>query len=466
MVWAAAAQARSAPESFADLAERLQPAVVNVAAVHAAPERGPTLPEVPHFPPGSPFEDFFREFFERQTRPDAPRPPPRSTGSGFVIDPSGYVVTNNHVIADSDDITIRFSDDTTLKAEVVGRDPKADVALLKVEPEKPLPAIAWGDSDTARVGDWVIAIGSPFNFAGSVTVGIVSAHHRDINVGPYDDFIQTDASINQGNSGGPMFNMDGEVIGINTAILSPSGGSVGLGFAIPSRLARPIIAQLREFGRTRRGWLGVRIQGVTEEIAESLGLEEPRGALVARVTEGQPAEQAGIKAGDIILTFDGKPVDDLRALQRIVAETPVDKSVTATVWRDEREITVEVTVGEMEKFEELAAVEEGVEAGRPESTEMLGLKLSDITPELRELYRLAEDLEGVVITEVAAPSDAAGKGLRAGDVITEVGQEKVSSPRDIEEKVEKARNAGRKSVLLLIQRQGNLEFVPLRVVEG
>jgi serine protease Do len=465
LMGATAAQARPVPESFADLAERLLPAVVNISTTQVVRERQPVMPDMPEFPPGSPFEEFFRDFFERQLRPDAPRRQ-TSLGSGFVIDPSGYIVTNNHVIGEADEVTVTLDDGTRLEAEIVGRDAKTDLVLLKVKSEEPLPFVKFGDSDATRVGDWIMVIGNPFNLGVTVTAGIISAHHRDIRAGPYDDFIQTDASINKGNSGGPMFDMNGDVIGINTAIFSPTGVNIGVGFAIPSNLAQPVIGQLREFGRTRRGWLGVRIQAVTDEIAESLGLEEPRGALVAKVNEGQPAAKAGMEAGDVILEFDGRPVDDSRALQRIVADTAIGKTAKVTVWRNEREVTLDVVTGELEKFEEVAEAEQPAEAVVAERTKMLGLTLSTVTPELRQRYNIGEDVEGVLITDVTAASDAAEKGLRAGDVIIEVGQEQVSTPTDVEDKIAGARDAGRKSVLLLVERQGNLTFVPLRVVES
>ncbi|HJS32758.1 MAG TPA: Do family serine endopeptidase, partial [Alphaproteobacteria bacterium] len=328
----ALAQGRGNPpaQGFADLAERLLPAVVNISTTQTVrqdrnqqqgPQQGPQGerrrgPEVPQFPPGSPFEEFFREFFDRQGRPDAPPRRTQSLGSGFVIDSTGYVVTNNHVIAEADEIKVILHDDTQLAAKVIGRDPKTDLAVLKVEPSKPLTAVKFGNSDQTRVGDWVVAIGNPFGLGGTVTAGIVSARARDINAGPYDDFIQTDASINRGNSGGPMFNLAGEIIGINTAIYSPSGGSVGIGFAIPANLAKPVIDQLRVSGKVRRGWLGVQIQSVTDEIAESLGLNKARGALVARVTENSPAAKGKIESGDVILKFDGKDVTEMRRLPR------------------------------------------------------------------------------------------------------------------------------------------------------
>ncbi|MEM1398685.1 MAG: Do family serine endopeptidase, partial [Pseudomonadota bacterium] len=327
----AMAQPNNAPDSFADLAERLLPAVVNISTTQRGPQR--EGPEVPQFPEGSPFEEFFRDFLERQERNGQPQRRANSLGSGFIVAEEGIVVTNFHVIEGADEITVILQDDTNLKAEVIGRDEKTDIAVLKVEPDEPLPSVPWGDSNAMRVGDWVVAIGNPFGLGGTVTAGIVSARQRDINAGPYIDYLQTDASINRGNSGGPMFNLDGEVIGINTAIYSPSGGSVGIGFAIPSTQASVIVDQLLEFGRTRRGWLGVRIQQVTDEIAESLDLDGARGALVASVTPTGPAEEAGITQGDVIVQFDGKDVTTSRTLPRIVAETQVGKAVSVQVWR-------------------------------------------------------------------------------------------------------------------------------------
>ncbi|QQP90391.1 DegQ family serine endoprotease [Skermanella sp. TT6] len=466
------AQGRAnAPESFADLAQKLLPAVVNISTTQNIPERrgaGPRPgPEMPQFPPGSPFEEFFRDFFDRQGR-EQNAPPRRATslGSGFVIDAEGLVVTNNHVIQDADEINVILQDDTNLKAELVGRDPKTDLALLRVKTDRKLTAVTFGDSDAMRVGDWVLAIGNPFGLGGSVTAGIISARARDINAGPYDDFLQTDASINRGNSGGPMFNMRGEVIGINTAIFSPSGGSVGIGFAIPSTLARSVVAQLKDFGRTRRGWLGVRIQGVTPEIAESLGLRSATGALVASVTPNGPAAEAGIQAGDVILTFDGKEVNEMRRLPRVVAETGVEEQVPVKLWRRGQEQTVRVKVGELEAAEEsgiLAAVPDEPAPTAPESVEALGLKLTGITPELRQQFDINEQLRGVLVTEVAGNSSAAEKDLRPGDVIVEVGQEEVSTPQDVAAKVKAAKDANRKTVLLLIDRRGDLRFVALNV---
>jgi len=461
------ADARGAPESFADLVETLQPAVVNVSTtqkVAGHSGEGPTF----EFPPGSPFRDFFDQFNRRGEEEGRPRRA-TSLGSGFIIDPIGYVVTNNHVIEGADKITVTMFDDTTLDAELIGRDTKTDLALLKITEQGTYPAVTWGDSDTARVGDWVIAIGNPLGLGGTVTAGIISQKQRDINAGPYDDYIQTDAPINRGNSGGPLFNVSGQVIGINTAIYSQSGGSIGIGFAIPSNQATVVIEQLREFGTTRRGWLGVQIQQVTDEIAESLGLTDAKGALVAGVLDDSPAEAAKMKTGDVILKFNGREVEESRKLPRIVAETEVGKTVDVVVWRDGRERTVRVKLGELEKFDQanLTTSVPG-EDERPveRSIDELGLSLSTITRTMAEKYSLDADLEGVVITEVQGDSGAAEKGLRKGDVIVEVNQEKVSTPDAVAAKIKDAAKNGRRSVLLLINREGDLRFVALRIEAG
>jgi serine protease Do len=469
------AAARTAPDSFADLAEKLLPSVVNISTTQTMKsDRGRERagPEVPQFPPGSPFEEFFRDFFDRGVpkggRPEAQPRKATSLGSGFIIDPAGYVVTNNHVIADADEITVILHDDTNLKAELVGRDTKTDIALLKVKTDKPLSAATWGDSDASRVGDWVLAIGNPFGLGGSVTAGILSARQRDINSGPYDDFLQTDASINRGNSGGPMFNMDGKVIGINTAIYSPSGGSIGIGFAIPSALAKAVVAELEQEAdhTVHRGWLGVRIQAVTDEIAESLGLDKAKGALVASVSDNGPAQAAGIQPGDVILTFDGKQVEDMRHLPRLVAETPVDKSVPVTVWRKRHETPLHVKVGRLDETEQVAAKEPPKKAPPKDDTgtvSALGLTLANISPEMKEKFSLADDSKGVVVVDVAKDSPAAEKGLKAGDVIVEAAQEEIKSATQVAGKIDDAKRAGRKSILLLVERQGDLRFVAVRL---
>ena len=461
-----AASAGPPPVSFAEIVERVAPAVVNISTTKAVrPGQIPDFP-FPQPPPGSPFEDFFREFFDQERTPEQMPRRQSSLGSGFVVDPSGFVVTNNHVIAEADQIQVVFSDERTYEATLVGRDTKTDIALLKIETDEPLHAVTFADSDTVRVGDWIIAIGNPFGLGSTVTAGIVSARSRDIRAGPYDDFLQVDAPINRGNSGGPSFNLDGEVIGINTAIFSPSGGNVGIGFAIPSNLALPVIESLKEDGRVKRGWLGVRIQTVTEEIAESLGLDEAAGALVASVTPGGPAEAASIEPGDVILEFDHKKIDRMRGLPRIVAETPIGKEVEVDIWRRGEERSVNVKLGELPEEDELAALTESGADTTSAQIGSLGVTVATINDELRTRYELAEDVSGVVIVEVAEGSAAGAESLRPGDVIVEVGQEEVSSPPEVMAKVNEAQQENKKSVLLLIDRQGDLRFVALRFPEG
>jgi serine protease Do len=464
------AQARDTPASFADLAEGLLPAVVNISTTQTIDsDRGPDMPQ---FPPGSPFEEFFKDFFDRHGGGNGGGRPRKATslGSGFVIDKSGYIVTNNHVIKDADEITVILQDDTALKAELIGHDEKTDVALLKVEPKEPLPAaVPWGDSDAARVGDWVVAIGNPFGLGGTVTAGIISAKTRDINAGPYDSFIQTDAAINKGNSGGPLFNEDGQVIGINTAIFSPSGGSIGIGFSVPSNLAKQVVAQLKEYGRTKRGWIGVRIQSVGEEIADGLGLDKPRGALVAAVTPEGPAAAAGIKAGDVILSFDGRPVPDMRDLPRIVAETAIDKKVDVKVWRDSEEVDLKMAVGELEVAEEKGLLDDETKTAQVEDGSTLiaplGLGVAELNDQLRSMHGLTEDSTGVVITDVKQDSDAATKGLEPGVVIIKVNQQEVATPEEVAQAVADAVEADRKTVLLLVESKGARTFIPVKISE-
>ncbi|MGA8756361.1 MAG: DegQ family serine endoprotease [Stellaceae bacterium] len=472
------ALARPAPDSFADLAAKLLPSVVNISTTQTLKTAGAEQgnPDMPQFPPGSPFEEFFHDFLERNLpkgeHPDVTPRKATSLGSGFIIDSAGYIVTNNHVIADADEITVILHDNTNLKAKVIGRDTKTDIALLKVNTDKPLAAVSWGDSDAARVGDWVLAIGNPFGLGGSVTAGILSARQRDINSGPYDDFLQTDAPINRGNSGGPMFNMDGQVIGINTAIYSPSGGSIGIGFAIPSALAKEVVTELKgENDHTvHRGWLGVRIQAVTDEIAESLGLSKARGALVASVSDKGPAQAAGIQPGDVILDFNGKDVTDMRRLPRLVAETPVNQSVPVTLWRKRAQTTVQVKVGRLEESDQQqASAKPGPKTTTPGTgavVKTLGMTLSGITPELKDKYSLGEDAKGVVVVDVAKDSTAGDKGFHAGDLIMEAAQQEVKNPEQLAAKIDEAKKSGRKSILLLVQRQGDLRFIALRVDQG
>jgi serine protease Do len=476
-----------APSTFADLAERLLPAVVNIQTTTVQTAQAPgqrpgqqtpqqRRPDAPQFPPGSPFEDFFREFFDRQNpQGQGPQQQPQrrgqSLGSGFVIDPAGFIVTNNHVIDGAEEIRVVFHDNQTLTARLVGRDQRTDLAVLKVESPRPLPAVRFGDSDRARVGDWVVAIGNPFGLGGTVTQGIVSARQRDINAGPYDDFLQTDASINRGNSGGPLFNLAGEVIGVNTAIFSPTGGSVGIGFSIPSAIARNVVDQLRQHGRVRRGWLGVQIQSVTDELAESVGLDKARGAMVSGVPENGPAARAQIRRGDVIVKFDGKDVPDSRRLPRLVAETPVDKTVPVEVWRQNRIVTLEVRLGELEdEPQQASATPGGRQPGQapqsPAQPQVLGMTLAPVTPELRARFNLDERVRGVVVTAVADNSVAAERGIRPGDVIVEVAQGEVTTPQQAQDRIRAQRDAGRSSVLMMIERGGSQRAVALPVAPG
>lgn len=453
--------ARPAPDSFADLVEKLTPAVVNIATSF----KSDTIPHESPFgelPPGSKPEEFY-EFFNR--RGGALAQPITSLGSGFIIDPSGLVVTNNHVIADADEITVVLNDNSRLKAKIIGRDPKTDLALLKVENGESLPFVEFGDSDGARVGDWVIAIGNPFGLGNTVTAGILSARGRDINAGPYDDFLQTDAPINRGNSGGPMFDMNGKVIGVNTLIYSPSGGSVGIGFATPSAIAGPVIAQLREFGQTRRGWLGVRIQSVSPEIAESYNLAATTGALVAAVIEDSPAAAGGLLQGDIILRFNGQEVPNRRALPRIVADTTVGSSVPVIVWREGEHVPLEVTIGRLEEYELASAA--AARAGAPLEMEFssLGLTLAHITAELREKYSLADDSTGVVVTEVNEGID--GKAdLLPGDLIVGFGSNRITDLSEFRLLLDIQRQTDTKSIVLFRQRGEKSEFVTVEIKRG
>ncbi len=469
ILMAAPAFARPGPDGFADLAAKLLPGVVNIASTQVVKGNADQGPEIPMFPPGSPMERFFREFQEKNKRPNQPNAPQesrksQSLGSGFIIDATGYIVTNNHVIDGADEINVILQDDTTIKATLVGRDEKVDIALLKIVTDHPLVAVPFGDSDKERVGDWVLAIGNPFGLGGTVTAGIVSARGRNINQGSYDDFIQTDAAINQGNSGGPLFNMDGEVIGINTAIYSRSGGSIGLGFSIPSNQAKNVVMQLRDFGRARRGWLGVKIQQVTPDIAESLGLKEPAGAMIASADENGPAAAAKIQGGDIVLKFNGQDVKEMRFLPRLVAETAIGKQVPVTVWRDGKERTLQVTVGELpDDAKPLLASTTPDKPVNPKSTELvgMGMKIAPITSDNREKFQIPADQKGVLITDVAPGSPAAEKGLKPGDIIVEVQQEEVKTPADVTDRVERFRKANRRSVLMLIQTADGLHWVPL-----
>ena len=447
--------AQDRPVSFADLAERVSPAVVNITTTAAVAQRtGPSDPMVPR---GSPFEDLFRDFLD----PNGPQRPRRGNalGSGFIISPDGFVITNNHVIEEADEITIELFGGGEMQAELVGTDPSVDIAVLKVESDEPLPFVEFGDSDIARVGDWVMAVGNPLGQGFSVSTGIVSARNRELQ-GAYDDFIQTDAAINRGNSGGPLFNMDGEVIGVNTAIISTNGGSIGLGFAMSSNVVSAVADQLIEFGETRRGWLGVRIQDLDEEIANALGLEGTEGALVSAVPEG-PAAEAGIEAQDVILSFDGQEIENTRELVRIVGNTAVGETVPVEIMRNGEAMTLDVTLARRE--DEIQTVPAAMDDRSQMEGSFLGLEVSAITPEIRERFGFGQAKEGLMILSVEPGSDAEGKGLRPGDLITEVGLVEVAAPADMEKAVSDARAAGRMSVLLLIERDGNPRFVALNI---
>lgn len=442
------------PDSFADQVERLSPAVVNISTTTIVNEGPPT--DMPQFPPGSPFEDFFKNFGDNDRKRRA-----ASLGSGFIIDDAGIVVTNFHVIENAEEITVTLADETPFTAKVLGQDQKTDIAVLKIDPgDAELTAVPFGDSDSLRVGDWVLAIGNPFGLGGTVTAGIVSARGRDIGNGPYDDFIQTDASINRGNSGGPLFNTEGEVIGINTAIFSQSGGSVGIGFAISSNLAKRVTSQLAEFGTTRRGWLGVFIQEVTPDIADSLGLDNAAGALVSTVNENSPAQAAGLEPGDVIVSFDGKMIDKMRDLPRIVAETEIGKTVPVEVVRNGESIEVQVTLGELEKAELVGIVNDEA-TGDGQSFDQLGFAVENLTAELAAELGLEADMRGVVVTEVADGGPAAAKGLQVGDIIKRFGQRRVEDAADLGKSVAETREAGRAGVLLLVESEGRERFIQI-----
>ncbi|GAB5470218.1 MAG: DegQ family serine endoprotease [Rhodospirillales bacterium] len=441
------AEARGAPDTFADLAKELLPTVVNISTKHRSSGRD-----------GGDFEEFFRDSPNNNRRPEG-----SALGSGFIIDSSGYVVTNHHVVDGADEITVRLRDETSLIATLVGSDERTDLALLKVVSDEPLPAASWGDSDGARIGDWVMAIGNPFGLGGTVTAGIVSARGRDIRSGPYDDFIQTDAAINRGNSGGPLFDMDGKVIGVNSAIFSPSGGSVGIGFSIPSQMARNVIDQLREHGEVRRGWLGVRIQKVTPELAEGLRMEDDSGALVASVTPDGPAEEAGIRQGDVILKFNDRVVPDSNKLPRMVAETSIGSKVPVTLWRKGEEVTVYAELGALTESVIAASAPGGSPQAEPDSIEALGVELAELTAQMRQEFDLPDDIKGVIVTKVDGEGAAAEKGIKAGDVIVEVDQEAVESAGDVTEQIEKAREEGYRVVTLLVYANDDYAWIAVRI---
>jgi serine protease Do len=457
----AASAASLPPETFADLAAKVTPAVVNISSTHheAADSSDQTMPF--DFPPGSPFEQFFKHFREQQGR-DHGGQDMTALGSGFLIDSSGYIVTNDHVIDGATEIHATLASGKDYPARLIGADKKTDLALLKIDAGGPLPYVSWGDSDAMRVGDWVLAVGNPFGLGGTVTTGIISARSRDIHSGPFDDFLQIDASINRGNSGGPTFNLAGEVIGINSAIASPNGGSVGIGFAIPANMARPVIEALRQRGRVDRGWIGVAIQEVTPELAQSLGLGTPTGALVASVQTDGPAASA-LRQGDVILSFDGQTVGETRELPRIVANTPAGKRVQLVIWRDGARKTLSLTVAKMKDEAQVASETPPAQPAESPSRRVLGVQLSALTEDLRQQLGLGDDVRGVVITDVAEGSPAARQGLQQGDIIEQVAQRKVTSPREVDRLVEQAVTKNAASVLLLVNRQGNELFLAVKV---
>ncbi|QCM10525.1 Do family serine endopeptidase [Agrobacterium tumefaciens] len=472
------------PASVADLAEPLLDAVVNISTSQNVKTEGKG-PVPPKLPEGSPFQEFFKDYFDNQKPEGGDKV--SSLGSGFVIDPAGYVVTNNHVIEGADAIEVIFPNGSKLKATLVGTDTKTDLSVLKVEPKTPLKAVKFGDSRSMRIGDWVMAIGNPFGLGGSLTVGVISARGRNINAGPYDNFIQTDAAINKGNSGGPLFNMKGEVIGINTAIISPSGGSIGIGFAVPTELAQNIVQQLIEFGETRRGWLGVRVQPVTDDVAASLGMESAKGALISGVAKGGPVENGPIVAGDVVLKFDGKDIHEMRDLLRIVAESPVGKEVDVVVLRDGKEETLKVKLGQLlDTPDEKASTDDpqaedgdgGVvtpddggsddqaQDQTPEVREapqsVLGMNLVVLSNELRTEKGIAESVEGVLVASVDQGSPAEQKGMKPGDIIVEVGQDFMEVPGDVLVRINGLKSEGRKNAHMMVaDAQGNLRVVAL-----
>ena len=471
----APAAARDAPESFADLVDKLMPTVVNITTTQNVPQQGQRLRDMPQLPPGSPFEELFKEFFDKKGGEQAQRRG-TSLGSGFIIDGEGYVITNNHVIQGAEDITVILRDDTQLKAKLIGADARVDLAVLKVEPpnKKPLPAIKFGDSDKTRVGDWVVAIGNPFGLGHSVTAGIISARGRSLSNESLDDYLQTDAAINKGNSGGPLFNTEGEVIGVNTAIYSPSGTNAGLAFSIPSNIVKQAADQLREFGKIRRGWIGVSYQSVTDDIADSFGLDRARGVLVANVVADGPAFKAGLKRNDIILSFAGVDVPDLRRFPRFMANARVGNTVDIVVWRGGKEVPLKLKIGEQEEAEKTNVSAQGNAPGKKpadqdqaltSTIEQLGLTLQKLSDQLREKYGLSDSAKGVVVTKVAADSPAAEKQLQAGDLILEVDQKPVTTPQEVTEIVAKLQAQKKRSVLLFVERQGDPRFAALRLTK-
>jgi len=464
LVWSSVASAALPPDSFADLTEKVSPAVVFITSTQMAETSGAAHPTIPfQFPPGSPFEKFFKQFEGQlgQTPEQAPQPV-TGIGSGFLIDSSGYVVTNNHVIDSAQNIEVKLNDGRTFPAKVIGSDPKTDLGLLKIESDVSLPYVGFGNSDEMRVGDWVLAVGNPYGLGGTVTAGIISARNRDINSGPYDDFLQTDAAINRGNSGGPMFNLKGEVIGVNTAIFSPNGGSIGIGFAIPSNIVKNVIAQLRDHGSVERGWLGVKIQELTPDLAAAMNLPKAKGALVAEVTQDSPAAHADLRQGDVILRFNDHEIDQMRDLPRLVADVPPGQTVAVELWRNGTEKQVDVTIARLTPQEMAAASPAPVAPGKVNS-ETLGATLSSLSDQDRQQLNLPETTTGVLITDLQPNGKAASQGLRVGDVITQVDGTRVTEPSAVDAHIAKAAQDNKKAVLLLVNRQGSEVFVGLKL---
>ena len=476
--------------NVADLAEKLLPAVVEISVESKVNDAASS--DMPKIPDDSPFKDFFDQFLKKKQQegqgggkppdnrapdnngrdngtPNSDERSVNSMGSGFIIDATGLIVTNNHVVEGANTIQVHMQDGTMMKAELVGRDPKTDIAVIRVKPDRSLPTVNFGDSDKTRIGEWALAIGNPFGLGGSVSLGIISARNRDINSGPYDDYFQTDAAINKGNSGGPLFNMTGEVVGINSAIFSPSGGSVGIGFSIPSNTAKSVVNQLVKFGETRRGWLGVKIQTVTPDIAESMGLTKPHGALVADVTKGSPSEKAGLQAGDVIVQFDGRAIADSKELPRVVAETEVGKEVDVKVVRDAKEMDVKVTLGRLEDGEKQVAADANSKPApttAPSTITTLGMTVSTMNDELRSKFKVEEKVSGALVTEVASSGVAVDKGIASGDVIMEAGGKLVISSADVSAAIDSATKDGKASVLLLIAKSGKsseTRFIALKL---
>ena len=473
----------------ADLVEKLLPAVVEISVQSRNPSAGDGASPLDE----NPFKNFFDDFLKRKQGDNAKPSPDKnapdkdapdkdapdqnnhdvvnSMGSGFIIDPKGLIVTNNHVIADEINIQVHMQDGTVLKAELVGHDPKTDIAVLRVKPDKDLPFVQFGDSDKARIGQWVIAIGNPFGLGGSVSLGIISAKARDINSGPYDNYLQTDAAINKGNSGGPLFDLDGHVIGVNTAIFSPTGGSVGIGFSVPADEAKPVADQLIKFGEARRGWLGVKLQSLTPDVAEGLGLDKDKlaGALVADVTVGGPSDKGGLKAGDVIIGFDGRYIESGRTLRRIVAETEVGKNVEIKIIRDKKEQVANVTLGRLkddEKQASAADTQKPTEQAAPVAAPVLGMSLADLTDELRTKFKLDDKIKGVVVTDVTTGSVASDKAIMPGDVVQEAGGNKVTTAGDVADAVAQAIKDGKSSILMLVARgsdAGETRFLALKL---